>query len=97
MDLSKEQSSSSPSKSLGVTRASARTSVEEDKSTVPVSKGTGLVGPTVAEQEKKKLNPNAKSWDPKADGASEEDRCLFLTLSNGYALSKGQIKDFFNR
>ncbi|GMN56366.1 hypothetical protein TIFTF001_025470 [Ficus carica] len=74
MDLSEEQSSSSPSKSLGVIRASARAAVEEDKSMVPVSEGTGLVGPAVAEQEKKKLNPNAKAWDPKADGASEEDR-----------------------
>ncbi|XP_022979539.1 uncharacterized protein LOC111479214 [Cucurbita maxima] len=43
------------------------------------------------------LNPNAKEWSPIHDSAPEEDRCLFLTFSNGYPLTEHQIVHFFTR
>lgn len=43
------------------------------------------------------LNPNAKEWNPIYDCAPEEDRCLFLTFSNGFPLTEHQIVTFFTR
>ncbi|KAG6597035.1 uncharacterized protein LOC111449194 [Cucurbita moschata] len=43
------------------------------------------------------LNPQAKEWNPLFDCAPEEDRCLFLTFSNGNPLSEHQIVNFFTR
>ncbi|WCJ22971.1 hypothetical protein M5689_005027 [Euphorbia peplus] len=43
------------------------------------------------------LNPYAREWDPVDERAPEEDRCLFLTFSNGYPLSEFQIVRFFSR
>ncbi|CAK9319211.1 unnamed protein product [Citrullus colocynthis] len=43
------------------------------------------------------LNPNAKEWNPVYDCAPEEDRCLFLTFSNGFPLNEHQIVTFFTR
>uniref|UniRef100_A0A0A0L3N4 Uncharacterized protein n=1 Tax=Cucumis sativus TaxID=3659 RepID=A0A0A0L3N4_CUCSA len=43
------------------------------------------------------LNPNAKEWNPIYDCAPEEDRCLFLTFSNGFPLTENQIVTFFTR
>ncbi|KAJ0110823.1 hypothetical protein Patl1_00147 [Pistacia atlantica] len=43
-----------------------------------------------------RLNPFAKEWNPVTDRAPEEDRCLFLTFSNGYPLTENQITRFFN-
>ncbi|KAF3440078.1 hypothetical protein FNV43_RR18356 [Rhamnella rubrinervis] len=41
------------------------------------------------------LNPDAQEWHPKNNSAPEEERCLFLTFSNGYPLSHAQIIKFF--
>ncbi|WCJ22973.1 hypothetical protein M5689_005029 [Euphorbia peplus] len=43
------------------------------------------------------LNPYAKEWNPVNERAPEEDRCLFLTFSNGFPLSESQIVRFFSR
>ncbi|EEF50288.1 uncharacterized protein LOC8265814 [Ricinus communis] len=43
-----------------------------------------------------KLNPFAEEWNPTVERVSEEDRCLFLTFSNGYPLTETQILKFFN-
>ncbi|ESR58617.1 hypothetical protein CICLE_v10024012mg [Citrus x clementina] len=42
-----------------------------------------------------RLNPCAKEWNPFKERAPEEDRCLFLTFSNGYPLAENQIVTFF--
>ncbi|KDP28840.1 hypothetical protein JCGZ_14611 [Jatropha curcas] len=44
-----------------------------------------------------KLNPFAKEWNPTLEKAPEEDRCLFLTFSNGYPLTEYQITNFFTQ
>ncbi|GMJ01195.1 hypothetical protein HRI_003788700 [Hibiscus trionum] len=41
------------------------------------------------------LDPNAKEWSAKTDGAPEEDRCLFVTFSNGHPIADHQIRRFF--
>lgn len=43
------------------------------------------------------LNPDAQEWHPRKNSTPEEDRCLFLTFSNGYPLTHGQIIKFFTR
>ncbi|GMI73871.1 hypothetical protein HRI_001056400 [Hibiscus trionum] len=43
----------------------------------------------------KPLNPNAKEWSPKTDGAPEEDRCLFITFSNGHPIPEDRVLRFF--
>lgn len=43
------------------------------------------------------LNPSAKEWNPINERLPEEDRCLFLTFSNGYPLTENQIINFFSR
>ncbi|PON70227.1 hypothetical protein TorRG33x02_257770 [Trema orientale] len=43
------------------------------------------------------LNPYAREWDPYTNKAPEQDRCLFLTFSNGYPLNQRQIRAFFTR
>lgn len=43
------------------------------------------------------LNPDAEEWDFRTNRAPEEDRCLFLTFSNGYPLTHAQIIRFFTR
>ncbi|KAG6749303.1 hypothetical protein D5086_025703 [Populus alba] len=42
-----------------------------------------------------RLNPSAKEWNPVTERAAEENRCLFLTFSNGYPLTESQISRFF--
>ena len=42
-----------------------------------------------------RLNPSAKEWDLWVEQATEEERGLFLTFSNGYPLTESQIKSFF--
>uniref|UniRef100_A0A2C9WPK8 RRM domain-containing protein n=1 Tax=Manihot esculenta TaxID=3983 RepID=A0A2C9WPK8_MANES len=42
------------------------------------------------------LNPSAKEWNPINERLPEEDRCLFLTFSNGYPLTENQIINFFS-
>nr|XP_011469246.1 PREDICTED: uncharacterized protein LOC105352895 isoform X2 [Fragaria vesca subsp. vesca] len=44
-----------------------------------------------------RLNPNAPAFDPKINRAPEEDRCCFLTFSNGYPIEELSIIEFFNR
>ncbi|KAK8635819.1 hypothetical protein V6N13_004534 [Hibiscus sabdariffa] len=41
------------------------------------------------------LDPNAKEWSGKTDGAPEEDRCLFITFSNGHPIADHRIRSFF--
>ncbi|KAL5794951.1 hypothetical protein ACOSP7_003545 [Xanthoceras sorbifolium] len=43
----------------------------------------------------KRLNPFARAWNIATDLSPEEDRCLFLTFSNGHPLSESQIISFF--
>ncbi|GLT51585.1 hypothetical protein SLA2020_249850 [Shorea laevis] len=43
-----------------------------------------------------KLDASAKEWDPVKERAPEDDRCLFLTFSNGHPLFEHQICRFFN-
>lgn len=43
----------------------------------------------------KHLNPNAKAWSPVMDSAPEEDRCLFVTFSNGHPITEAEIVRFF--
>ncbi|KAJ4727233.1 Histidine phosphatase superfamily, clade-1 [Melia azedarach] len=43
------------------------------------------------------LNPSANEWSPCSERAPEEDRCLFLTFSNGYPLAESQIVSFFTK
>lgn len=63
-------------------------------SVTEVGEGSGKDG---NESSGKTLNPFAKEWDPAVERAPEEDRCLFLTFSNGYPLSDNQIVEFFNQ
>jgi hypothetical protein len=42
------------------------------------------------------LNPFAKEWNLATERAPEEERCLFLTFSNGYPLTENQLVNFFN-
>ncbi|CAK7347805.1 unnamed protein product [Dovyalis caffra] len=42
-----------------------------------------------------KLNPSAKEWHPVTERTAEENRCLFLTFSNGSPLTDSQISRFF--
>ncbi|KAK8630647.1 hypothetical protein V6N13_079431 [Hibiscus sabdariffa] len=44
----------------------------------------------------KPLDPNAKEWSPKTDGAPEGDRCLFITFSNGHPIPQHRVLGFFN-
>lgn len=44
-----------------------------------------------------KLNPFAKAWTFATERAPEEERCLFLTFSNGYPLTENQIFRFFSQ
>ncbi|KAE8660702.1 putative Myb-like HTH transcriptional regulator family protein [Hibiscus syriacus] len=57
--------------------------------TKPLSGGRGGVG------NNKPLDPNAKEWSPKINGAREEDRCLFITFSNGHPIPEHKIMRFF--
>ncbi|GMJ01194.1 hypothetical protein HRI_003788600 [Hibiscus trionum] len=43
----------------------------------------------------KPLDSNAKEWSAKTNGAPEEDRCLFITFSNGHPIADHQIRRFF--
>ncbi|XWS32405.1 hypothetical protein CRYUN_Cryun23aG0156700 [Craigia yunnanensis] len=45
----------------------------------------------------KQLNPYAKAWSPFIHGAPEEDRCLFVTFSNGHPITEREIARFFTR
>ncbi|XP_050238468.2 uncharacterized protein LOC126687959 [Mercurialis annua] len=63
---------------------SAETEIETEKNGVEFS---GI---------ESKLNPFAKEWSPETDRISEDDRCLFLTFSNGYPLTEMQLVKFFN-
>ncbi|GFZ00669.1 hypothetical protein Acr_14g0003040 [Actinidia rufa] len=40
------------------------------------------------------LNPNAREWNPSVD-SPEENRCLYITFSNGFPLTAYQIYWFF--
>ncbi|PQQ01724.1 uncharacterized protein Pyn_36143 [Prunus yedoensis var. nudiflora] len=42
------------------------------------------------------LSPYAAEWDPFYYQAPEDDRCCFITFSNGFPLTEDQIMDFFN-
>ncbi|KAK8487864.1 hypothetical protein V6N13_045989 [Hibiscus sabdariffa] len=43
----------------------------------------------------KPLDPNAKEWSPKTDGAPEGDRCLFITFSSAHPIPKHRLLRFF--
>ncbi|MBA0553523.1 hypothetical protein Goshw_017583 [Gossypium schwendimanii] len=45
--------------------------------------------------ETKPLDATAKEWSPHTDGAPEEDRCLFMTFSNGHPVTEQEISRFF--
>ncbi|EXB37613.1 hypothetical protein L484_021819 [Morus notabilis] len=69
--ISNEQSS--PAKSTGPVTGASATDIVQDEKTVPFSEKMGSVDSVVVEQGNKKLNPNAKEWEPNANGASEDD------------------------
>lgn len=64
--------------------------------TSPVAEGTSQTA-EVSKAPSTKLNPYAKEWNFSIERAPEEDRCLFLTFSNGYPLTENQIIRFFNK
>ncbi|KAK8614751.1 hypothetical protein V6N13_068544 [Hibiscus sabdariffa] len=41
------------------------------------------------------LDPNAKEWSFKTNTAPKEDRCLYITFSNGHPIPDHQIRRFF--
>ncbi|KAK8635816.1 hypothetical protein V6N13_004532 [Hibiscus sabdariffa] len=41
------------------------------------------------------LDPNAKEWSFKTNGAPKEDRCLYITFSNGHPIADHRIRRFF--
>ncbi|XVE69259.1 hypothetical protein DITRI_Ditri09bG0138000 [Diplodiscus trichospermus] len=45
--------------------------------------------------ETKRLNPYAKAWVPTIHRAPLQDRCLFITFSNGFPLTEAEITRFF--
>ncbi|GMY23320.1 hypothetical protein FCV25MIE_18561 [Fagus crenata] len=84
--------------------------VGEDSRKETVVGGEGLLGshPEGFEKMKQKgegssmivqtnLNPFAKEWNPASERAPEEERCLFLTFSNGYPLTENQLINSFNQ
>ena len=84
--------------------------VGEDSSKETMVSGEGLLGShpegfEKMEQEgegssvtgRTNLNPFAKEWNPTTERAPEEERCLFLTFSNGYPLTENQLINFFNQ
>ena len=84
--------------------------VGEDSSKETMIGGEGLLGSHPEEFEKMEqegegssmtirtnLNPFAKEWSPATERAPEEERCLFLTFSNGYPLTENQLINFFNQ
>ena len=84
--------------------------VGEDLRKETVVGGEGLLGshPEGFEKMKQKgeglsmivqtnLNPFAKEWNPASEHAPEEERCLFLTFSNGYPLTENQLINSFNQ
>ncbi|XP_038708593.1 uncharacterized protein LOC120003650 [Tripterygium wilfordii] len=79
------------------------------KEIVPVNHpklgGSGILGSYPGnntdqkESEKKSssttINPGARAWNPRENYSPEENRCLFLTFSQGYPLNEMQISCFF--
>ncbi|XVF73490.1 hypothetical protein PTKIN_Ptkin12aG0205400 [Pterospermum kingtungense] len=63
----------------------------------PTSNGNYSVSsePYAKPVQTKQLNPHAKAWSPVMDGAPEEDRCLFVTFSNGRPITETEITRFF--
>ncbi|XVF22809.1 hypothetical protein REPUB_Repub12eG0202900 [Reevesia pubescens] len=63
----------------------------------PTSFGNNKMNEAFAElvQMIKPLNPYAKEWSPVANAAPEEDRCLFVTFSNGQPITEQEIARFF--
>ncbi|XWS45848.1 hypothetical protein CRYUN_Cryun14cG0014600 [Craigia yunnanensis] len=62
----------------------------------PTSVGNYYVTePNVKLVQTKQLNPYAKEWSPNIHGAPVEDRCLFVTFSNGHPITEHQIAIFF--
>ncbi|XP_058106590.1 uncharacterized protein LOC131249862 [Magnolia sinica] len=39
----------------------------------------------------------ARPWTPERDPTPEDERCLFVTFSRGYPLTRGEIIDFFTQ
>lgn len=72
---------------------------EATSSTPPTQiKNTFKLNPNAQEwvggTNKKKLNPNAQEWTR----VKQEDRCLFLTLSNSNtSTTRGDIQTYFNK
>ncbi|KAK8635818.1 hypothetical protein V6N13_004533 [Hibiscus sabdariffa] len=52
-------------------------------------------GETSARGNSRPLDPNAKEWSAKTNRAPEEDRCLFVTFSNGHPITEHRISRFF--
>ncbi|XP_057980551.1 uncharacterized protein LOC131166219 [Malania oleifera] len=61
----------------------------------PNAAAAGAVRPPM--RSSSKLDPGAKEWDFWRGRAPEQDRCLFLTFSNGYPLDELDIIRFFNQ
>ncbi|KAB5526897.1 hypothetical protein DKX38_020744 [Salix brachista] len=59
------------------------------------SEKDGVAAKPIAPYVGSKLSPSAKEWNPLTERAAEENRCLFLTFSNGYPLTEIQISRFF--
>ncbi|KAI9078453.1 hypothetical protein K1719_039549 [Acacia pycnantha] len=58
---------------------------------------TMMAGSSSEVQNKNRLNPFAKEWDPTKDRAPEETRCLYLAFSRWHALNEDEITLFFTQ
>ncbi|KAK9911086.1 hypothetical protein M0R45_035009 [Rubus argutus] len=61
----------------------------------PNNGGAGILGAGPAAG-RSRLNSAAPAFDPRVNRAPEEDRCCFLTFSNGYPIVEPRVTDFFN-